>query len=1182
MFRFWRHALTPSRRAAGIITTCFIASTTAAGPAWAMPADGDWIALTRAGAPIMDTAEGVAFGAHLDLVGDAADPAAAWYADADSLYLRTQVSSSPMSAGVLTTGVWAWLIDLDGVTSDLEYLVIIDSPNGDVQVFENTKLAGGSGTQPGAANLSQIGGTYGDLSDGSVAVTEDAINGVWHVDLALDRSMLASVLGIAPTADIRVAPATGLAYLTPWDDVAGCDESSGSCSDLAAVISDPVWLDRDGDEWTDAEEFWTGSDPLDADQDDDGLIDSADGADDVDGDKAPAYDDCDADDDGVADGTEAGLTKPHPDTVLKAGCWEPDANAKTTTDHSNPDTDAGGMDDGAEDWNHNGRIDAWETDPNDPADDVDTDSDGIPDAVEGEADYDGDGDGNHIDADSDDDGIDDLVEGVTDEDDDGIPNFLDDDSDGDGIDDAIEGDGDTDGDGIPDFLDPDSDDDGIPDSKEGTGDADCDGIPDYIDDFDDGLCDTGDTGSTGTDDTGGDTDDDDDTGDDDNDDTGYPAVDTSLDPDETDALLVFSGGEFTGGACSTLPSPALAWPLALVALALRRRRAAVAAAALSTAVPAAAQDVDAQRFDPSVDAHAFLAVEDTELAPSGAFGGGLWVNNARDPFVYRYDDGEQSILEHVTSANAVGFYSLGVARFGFDVPVHLFADGYAVQRATNFGDLRLSTKAQLLSRDKAPVGLALTADGTFPTANSGAWIGAGTTGLEVGTAISTAVDRLRLGANAGFRTGTGETIGDLKLSPALTWGAAASVLVTDTAWASVETDGELWLSNRERPGAFPSELLAALHVQPTGDLIATLGGGTGLSQGVGSPDLRLFGALTWTPGPQRSTATADDPDGDGIVGLADLCPSEAEDYNGIRDDDGCPDGEGQTATTFRVTDRYDQALPGARVELVSGPHTGSWIAAENGLVGLALPEGRYGVMAASEGYADLSLDTEITGAAKEIVLQLMPPSDLGSLVVRAVRPGGDPVPKAEVRILGTLAQPMITGNDGILEAQLPSGSYEITVAAAGWVATSQNVTLEPSGTLDTTVVMRPLEVFIDEETQQIYLHRKVFFELDRAELKVDSLPVLDDLVEALLAHPEIERLRIEGHTDSQGTDSYNLELSRKRAEAVAQYVVSAGVDPERLVTEGYGETRPLQEGDSDAVHATNRRVEFHIIASEEP
>jgi len=198
-------------------------------------------------------------------------------------------------------------------------------------------------------------------------------------------------------------------------------------------------IDTDGDGLSDAQEQTLGSDPNDADTDDDGLPDGMEPnpADDADGDGLTNIVDPDSDNDGLADGTEQGSECLNADTDINAGNCIPDADPSTTTSAIDADSDNGGVSDGAEDTNRNGRIDAGETDPNDPSDDssvTDTDDDGLSDAQETELGSD------PNDADSDDDGVvdgDEANPGL-DSDNDGLINILDPDSDNDGLFDGTE------------------------------------------------------------------------------------------------------------------------------------------------------------------------------------------------------------------------------------------------------------------------------------------------------------------------------------------------------------------------------------------------------------------------------------------------------------------------------------------------------------------------------------------------------------------------------------------------------------------------------------------------------------------------------------------------------------------------------------------------------------------------
>jgi len=104
-----------------------------------------------------------------------------------------------------------------------------------------------------------------------------------------------------------------------------------------------------------------------------------------------------------------------------------------------------------------------------------------------------------------------------------------------------------------------------------------------------------------------------------------------------------------------------------------------------------------------------------------------------------------------------------------------------------------------------------------------------------------------------------------------------------------------------------------------------------------------------------------------------------------------------------------------------------------------------------------------------------------------------------------------------------------------------------------------------------------FFDFDKADLKEESLPELDLAASFLRDHPEI-KVRIEGHTDDVGSDDYNLQLSRRRADAVKKYLVSKGIDEKRITTVGYGKSQPKVKDTTPEARAQNRRVEMKIVA----
>jgi outer membrane protein OmpA-like peptidoglycan-associated protein len=106
--------------------------------------------------------------------------------------------------------------------------------------------------------------------------------------------------------------------------------------------------------------------------------------------------------------------------------------------------------------------------------------------------------------------------------------------------------------------------------------------------------------------------------------------------------------------------------------------------------------------------------------------------------------------------------------------------------------------------------------------------------------------------------------------------------------------------------------------------------------------------------------------------------------------------------------------------------------------------------------------------------------------------------------------------------------------------------------------------------------RGVNFDFDKATIRADARPVLDEAVRTLQEAGDI-RVAVEGHTDSRGTDQYNQGLSIRRAQAVADYLTARGIARSRLQVDGYGESRPVASNDTDDGRAQNRRVELSVV-----
>ncbi len=154
-----------------------------------------------------------------------------------------------------------------------------------------------------------------------------------------------------------------------------------------------------------------------------------------------------------------------------------------------------------------------------------------------------------------------------------------------------------------------------------------------------------------------------------------------------------------------------------------------------------------------------------------------------------------------------------------------------------------------------------------------------------------------------------------------------------------------------------------------------------------------------------------------------------------------------------------------------------------------------------------------------------------------------------------------------------AGLYGLTAEAEGYVSQDENVDLRSLSASDT--VERDITI-VPIEKEEVIVLNNVFFDFDKADLKDESLPVLDRVL-GYINDDQIDAIEISGHTDSTGPESYNMTLSRRRAQAVVNYFLSKGVSKDQLSLKAFGETQPVVANDTPANRAKNRRVEFKIL-----
>ncbi len=117
---------------------------------------------------------------------------------------------------------------------------------------------------------------------------------------------------------------------------------------------------------------------------------------------------------------------------------------------------------------------------------------------------------------------------------------------------------------------------------------------------------------------------------------------------------------------------------------------------------------------------------------------------------------------------------------------------------------------------------------------------------------------------------------------------------------------------------------------------------------------------------------------------------------------------------------------------------------------------------------------------------------------------------------------------------------------------------------------------IQKKLDKVIALKNIEFETNKAVIKKNSYPILLKVVSILEEYPSIS-IDIEGHTDSRGNAQHNLELSKKRANAVMSFLIKQGIPANRLTAKGYGITKPIADNNTAEGRQKNRRVEFKII-----
>ncbi|HEV8322930.1 MAG TPA: OmpA family protein [Myxococcota bacterium] len=646
------------------------------------------------------------------------------------------------------------------------------------------------------------------------------------------------------------------------------------------------------------------------------------------------------------------------------------------------------------------------------------------------------------------------------------------------------------------------------------------------------------------------------------------------------------------------------------------RRAALVVVVLLAAAPAAAQAgsasngpivltpaFDFERFAPTPDPRGVSVVESART---------LGLLNYSVGFVLGYEHAPLRLC--APAATTAACYAIGDAvsgRFAVNVlaaigfgpaelrlvaPFVLWqgtdfmpSEGMAALAARGAGDLRPGVKVRLYDKGGA-LALALLATATVPPGGDGAnFIGDTGVTVEPRLLLDLRVNRLAAAVTFGYRWRQKvASFANLYLDDELVWSAGAEYWLMEerlavglAAWGAIglfgEPTGMLPDVTHIAPGPEerPIEAAASVRFWITRNLAVEAGGGPGISSGYGTPSFRLFAGARWAH-------LVKDGDGDGIDDAADACPTRAEDPDDFEDKDGCPDLDNDHDG---ILDSKD-GCPLDPEDFDGYGDEDGCPEADNDKDGIADEADRCPAVAEdmdgfedADGCPDVDNDKDgIRDTADKCPLEA---EDLDGVM------DDDGCPETDNDADGVLDDvdrcPITPEDkDGFEDAD---GCPEPDNDKDGLVDARDKCPDEPetfNGIDDEDGCPDKGKTLVRLTSEKIEITDKIFFATSKATIKKVSFPILDAVASMMKLHAEIKVLRVEGHTDDVADDALNLKLSKARAESVRDYLVKAGVEPGRLLAEGYGETRPLDAAKTKAARALNRRVEFVIVDMEKP
>ena len=598
----------------------------------------------------------------------------------------------------------------------------------------------------------------------------------------------------------------------------------------------------------------------------------------------------------------------------------------------------------------------------------------------------------------------------------------------------------------------------------------------------------------------------------------------------------------------------------------------------SPAIPTAtATGFNVNRFEPAERGSDWFANESLDLRGGARLAAGAVLDYQHRPLaIYNQDDKPQSsiVLHQLNMHVGASLNLIDRIRIGVSIPIVAYTGGVdgvfnntlyrGPAKDTTIGDLRIGADVSILGDYGDPFHLAAGLQGWIPTGDKDSYTSDGKVRLAPRVMVAGDVSAFVYSVRAGFEyRNRSETFGASPIGSQVFFAAAAGARVLDRhlvigpeVFGSSTTDGGDFFGRQTTP----LEVLLGAH-GIFGDFRVGAGVGKGLTRGYGSPEVRGLFSLEYFPQYDKDT------DGDGIFDSYDACPT----VKGVKSDDpklnGCPNDRDKDG----IIDTED-ACPDDPGKKTDDPQTN----------GCPDKDGD-GVFDKVDACIDepgiKTADPKTNGC---------PDKDGDGVMDKEDACPADPGVKT--------SDPKTNGcpdkdGDGVFDKD------DACIDVPGVKTTDPKTNgCPPDPDRDKDGIPNDQDACPDEpgkpdkdpkrngcprafvKGNQIKILDQVKFQTNSAKIVAgkDSEEILQAVLSVMKAHPEIKKIRVEGHTDNRGGAELNRKLSAARAASVVDWLVKHGLEKNSFTSQGFGPDQPIEPNTTDAGRAANRRVEFHI------